>query len=85
MTHLTMCSKYTIALAATLALFAGDAWTQESNLLQPQSVSAGSGEVNDTTRLTIRLSRCLQSMCRAALCLRRMDFPAEPLIRANCG
>jgi hypothetical protein len=43
-------SKRTIVLAAAVVLFAGNAWTQENNAVQSQSVatSSGSGEANDT-------------------------------------
>jgi hypothetical protein len=43
-------SKQAIVLAAALVLFAGNAWTQENNAVQSQSVatSSGSGEANDT-------------------------------------
>ena len=45
-----MRSKQTIVLAAAVVLFAGNAWTQENNAVQSQSVatSSGSGEANDT-------------------------------------
>jgi hypothetical protein len=43
-------SKQTIVLVAALVFFAGNAWTQENNAVQSQSVatSSGSGEANDT-------------------------------------
>ena len=43
-------SKQTIVLAAAVVLFAGNAWTQQSNAVQSLSVatSSGSGEANDT-------------------------------------
>ena len=45
-----MSSKRTIVLAAALVFFAGNAWTQENNAVQSQSVAttSGSGEANDT-------------------------------------
>ena len=45
-----MRSKRTIVLAAAVVLFAGNAWTQENNAVQSQSVATGSGagEANDT-------------------------------------
>ena len=45
-----MRSKRTIVLAAAVVLFAGNAWTQENNAVQSQSVatSSGAGEANDT-------------------------------------
>ena len=45
-----MSSKHTMILVAALVLFAGNAWTQENNAVQSQSVatSSGSGEANDT-------------------------------------
>jgi hypothetical protein len=43
-------SKQTVVLVAALVFFAGNAWTQENNAVQSQSVatSSGSGEANDT-------------------------------------
>jgi HpcH/HpaI aldolase/citrate lyase family len=43
-------SKETVVLVAALVLFAGNAWTQENNAVQSQSVatSSGAGEANDT-------------------------------------
>src|SRR5208282_3561444 len=43
-------AKQTVALVAALVFFAGNAWTQENNAVQSQSVatSSGSGEANDT-------------------------------------
>jgi hypothetical protein len=47
MTQVMTCSLRTIVVAS-LVLFARDAWAQQSNVDQSQSVDAGSSEVNDT-------------------------------------
>ena len=43
-----MSSKHTIILAAALAFFAGNAWTQENNAVQSQSVATNGDAANDT-------------------------------------
>jgi hypothetical protein len=43
-----MSSKHTIVLAAALVFFAGNAWTQENNAVQSQSVATIGDAANDT-------------------------------------